>query len=85
MIIHNEAVRELVAEIPEGHRHLRTSIILEDGTEFTFQEATIANLVRAYITIKTHPSMKMVRLRGKKLDKRKKGYAEWQLIEDEEN
>ena len=44
MIIPNEAVKELIAEIPEGHRHIRTSIILQDGTEFTFHEATIANL-----------------------------------------
>ncbi len=55
MLIHNEDIKELTAEIPEGHKHLRTTIVLQDGTEFVFQEATIANLVRAYITVKTHP------------------------------
>ena len=85
MIIPNEAVKELIAEIPEGHRHIRTSIILQDGTEFTFQEATIAGLVRAYVTIKTHPSMKTARLRGRRLEDRKQGYAEWQLIEGADN
>jgi len=85
MIIPNEAVKELIAEIPEGHRHIRTSIILQDGTEFTFHEATIANLVRAYVTVKTHPSMKIARLSGRRLENRKQGYAEWQLIEDEDN
>jgi hypothetical protein len=83
MIIHNEDIKELTAEIPEGHKHLRTTIVLQDGTEFVFQEATIANLVRAYITMKTHPIKKKVTLKGKSLSERKGGYAEWQLVEEE--
>jgi hypothetical protein len=82
MIIANEEVKELIAEIPEGHKHLRTTITLHDGRSFTFQEATIANLVRAYITVKTHPQLTMIRLSGRKLDVRKEGYAEWQLVEE---
>lgn len=81
MIIHNEDIKELVAEIPEGHRHLRTKIVFQDGTELIFQEATLANIVRAYITVKTHPVIKKVVLKGKKIDERKDGYAEWQLVE----
>lgn len=84
MLIHNEDIKELTAEIPEGHRHLRTTMVLQDGTEFVFQEATIANLVRAYITVKTHPSKKKVVLKGRKIGERKEGYAEWQLIEEED-
>jgi hypothetical protein len=82
VIIHNEDVKELIAEIPEGHKHLRTVIVLQDGTELVFQEAAIANLVRAYITVKTHPSIKKVILKGERLLERKEGYAEWQLIEE---
>lgn len=82
MIIKNEEIKELIAEIPEGHKHLRATIILEDGSEFTFQEATIANLVRAYITVKTHPSATRIRLKGRNLSERKEGYAEWQLLEE---
>ncbi len=82
MIIHNEDIRELIAEIPEGHKHLRTTVILRDDTEFVFQEASIANLLRAYITVKTHPSKKKVILRGKKIEERKDGYSEWQLVEE---
>jgi len=82
MIIKNEDIKELIAEIPEGHKHLRTAIILQDGTEVVFQEATIANLVRAYIKVKTHPTTKKVKLKGKKLIERKDGYAEWQLVEE---
>ena len=36
MIIRNEDIKELIAEIPEGHRHLRTTIKLQDGTELVF-------------------------------------------------
>jgi hypothetical protein len=82
MIIANEEVKELIAGIPEGHQHLRTTISLHDGRSFTFQEATIANLVRAYITVKTHPQQTTIRLSGRKTDARKQGYAEWQLLEE---
>lgn len=85
MILANEDVRELIAEIPEGHKHMRTTIMLQDGTNMTFQEATIANLVRAYISIKTHPSLTRVVMKGKILDKRKDGYAEWQLLDSKED
>ena len=81
MNIKNEDVKELIAEIPDGHKHIRTTITLLDGTEMTFQEATIANLVRAYISIKTHPLLSRVLLSATRLDKRKDGYAEWQLLE----
>jgi hypothetical protein len=81
MIIHNEDIRELIAEVPEGHRHIRTTILFQDGTEWILQEATIANLVRAYITVKTHPTMTRVRLVGQRLVRAKEGYAEWQLLE----
>ncbi len=80
MNIRNEEIKELIAEIPEGHVHIRTTLILKDGTEFTFQEATIANLLRAFITVKTHPVLKKVKLENKKLLNRKKGFDEWQLI-----
>ena len=84
MIVRNEDVKELMVEVPEGHTHLRLSLVLHDGSEMVFQEATVANLVRAYVALKTHPRKKRVRLKGKRLDQRKEGYAEWQLLEDEE-
>ncbi len=83
MIIRNEDIKELIAEIPEGHRHLRTTIKLQDGTELVFQEAAVANIVRAYIRVRTHPLTKKVALKGKNLTERKEGYAEWQLVEEE--
>jgi hypothetical protein len=82
MIVKNEDIKELVAEIPEGHKHLRATIVFQDGREMIFHEATIANLVRAYISVKTHPQAKRVVMKGTKLDNRKDGYAEWQLLEE---
>lgn len=82
MDISNEDIKEVLVEIPEGHRHVRTRIVLQDGTEFVFQEAAVANIVRAFITVKTHPVKTSVRLKGRRSEKGKPGYAEWQLVEE---
>ena len=82
MNIANEMIREVVLEVPAGHQHLRTTLLLHDGTEVIFQEATIANIVRAYITMKTHPQRSAMRLKGKTLQDRKSGFADYQLLED---
>lgn len=84
MIIRNEDVLELVAEIPEGHKHLRTTVRLQDGTELVFQEATVAGIVRAYVSVKTHPRKRGVSMKGGTLGNRKDGYAEWQLLEEKD-
>jgi hypothetical protein len=81
MIIHNEDIRELIAEVPEGHKHVRSTILFQDGTEWVLQEATVANLVRAYITVKTHPTTARVKLEGRRLTTAKEGHADWQLLE----
>jgi len=81
MIIKNEDIREVVLEVPEGHEHIRTTIQLNDGSELVFQEASMANLVRAYITIKTHPTRTGLKLKCVRLTDKKAGYADWQLVE----
>lgn len=83
VVFHNEDVQELRVEIPEGHKHIRTTITLRDGRSLVFQEATVANLARAYISVKTHPIKKKIVLKGGKCIERKEDYAEWQLVEDE--
>lgn len=82
MKISNEDIREILVEIPEGHKHIRTKITLQDNTELVFQEAAIANITRAYITVKTHPQKKSVKLKGRQLTDKKAGYADWQLLEE---
>jgi hypothetical protein len=47
MVLRNEDVTEILAEIPEGHRHLRTEVTLADGSSITLQEATVAAIARA--------------------------------------
>ena len=81
-VLRTEDVVGLVAEIPEGHRHLRTTLTLADGSALTLQEATVAGIVRAYTAIKTDPVKTRVVMRGRKLAGRKASYAEWQLVEE---
>lgn len=80
--LRNEDVMEIVAEVPEGHLHLRTAVRLADGSSITFQEATVAAIVRAYVSVKTDPLRNRVVLRGRNVPGRKEGYAEWQLLEE---
>jgi len=80
-LLRNEDVTRVVAEIPPGHRHLLTTVTLADGSSITFQEATLAALVRAYTAVKTHPLRTRVVLTGRRIENRKAEYAEWQLVE----
>lgn len=82
MDIRNEDIREMRIEVPEGHKHLRTTLSLQDGSELVLQEATVANLVRAYVTVKTHPQKSSILLKGTALSDKKPGFADWQLIEE---
>jgi len=82
MNIRNEDIKEVLVEIPEGHKHIRTKITLQDDTELVLQEAAIANITRAYITVKTHPQKESVKLKGRELTDKKDGYADWQLLEE---
>lgn len=81
-VLRNEDIIEIVAEIQEGHLHLRTTLTLGDGSSVTLQEATVAAIVRAYVAVKTDPLRTRVRLTGRRLAERKSGYAEWQLMEE---
>jgi hypothetical protein len=82
-IIRNQDIKRVLVGTPKGHKHLRVCIELKNGTSLVFQEATIANISRAYITLKTHPHTRAQELRMKKANKEqlKEGYAEHQLIE----
>jgi len=82
MNVMNEMVKEILMEIPEGHKHIRTRIVLQDNSEIIFQEATVATMTRAYITLKTHPQKTSVRLTGCNLPDKKQGFADWQLMEE---
>ncbi|MCE1245839.1 MAG: hypothetical protein LWY06_04250 [Firmicutes bacterium] len=76
----NSDIMSVSMGVPPGHRHIRTSIETPEGV-LVFQEATIAAIVRAYTTIKTHPVTESVKLVCSPLDTKKKGYAQYQLME----
>ena len=79
-VYRNEDVRRVVAFIPEGHAHLRLIIELSDQV-IILQEATVAAIVRAYVSVVTHPTRRAVELVQSRPAGRKPGYAEHQLVE----
>ena len=81
--IRNQDIKRVLIGKPKGHKHLRTCIQLKNGTNLVFQEATIANISRAYITLKTHPHIRALELEMKmaNIEKLKEGYAKHQLLE----
>ena len=79
--VRNEEVRRVLLGVPEGHKHLRLAVELEGGEVLVFSEATVANIVRAYVTLLTHPTIRALELEGRRLSARKGGYAEYQLLE----
>lgn len=82
VILRNEDIRRVLMGVPKAHRHLRALIETKRGAFYVFQEATVANMVRAYVTLKTHPSIYGIELINKECDEDlKEGYAKSQLIE----
>jgi len=82
-VIRNQDIKRVLIGKSKGHKHLRTCIQLKNGTNLVFQEATIANISRAYITLKTHPHIRALELETKmaNTEKLKEGYAKHQLLE----
>lgn len=81
MIIKNEDMDSVLLAVPEGHRHLRLALTTKDGETVVLQEAAVAAIVRAYVTVKTHPQMRAVKLISTRPEGLKEGYAADQLIE----
>jgi len=69
--------------VPKNHKHLRICIELKNGINLVFQEATIANISRAYITLKTHSHVRAQELEMKvaNIEQLKEGYTKHQLLE----
>lgn len=82
-VIRNEDIEQVLMGVPEDHKHLRICVKLKNKSAFIFQEATIANILRAYITIKTDPNIRAKELKMKALtaEQQKEGYAVHQLLE----
>ena len=82
-VIRNEDIEQVLMGVSEDHKHLRICVKLKNKSAFIFQEATIANILRAYITIKTDPNIRAKELKMKALtaEQQKEGYAVHQLLE----
>ncbi|RLE62226.1 MAG: hypothetical protein DRJ38_10030 [Thermoprotei archaeon] len=86
--VRNCDVKRVLLGIPIGHKHLRLAIELSNGETLIFSEATIANIVRAYIHVETHPIKRAVELKITDLNthpKLKKEYSKYQLLETTRN
>jgi hypothetical protein len=81
-VIRNQDIKRVLIGIPKGHKHLRICIELKNGNNIIFQEATIANISRTYITLKTHHYIRAQELVMKPTHvELKEGYARHQLLE----
>ena len=78
-VYRNKDIRRVLIGAPYSHKHLRT-VIETPHERFIFQEAMIANIVRAYITIKTRPTHFGIELISAPIPE-KEGYAQYQLLE----
>ncbi len=83
LIIRNSDVKKVILGPPRGHKHIRGFIFLKNGLTIVLQQATLENMARGLINLITHPFKRALQLRCVKLDKRKEGFAEYQLIEEE--
>jgi hypothetical protein len=81
LLLRNRHVARVVVGIPDGHEHIRARIESDGGDVITLQEATLAALVRAYLSVSTHPQRKAVELRSMAVEESKEGFAMHQLME----
>jgi predicted hydrolase (HD superfamily) len=82
-IIRNKDIEKVLMGVPRGHKHLRVYVKLRDDSALIFQEATIANILRAYVNIRTHPMVTAQELKTQTLSKtlKKPGFARHQLLQ----
>lgn len=80
LVIRNRDVRRILIGVPKGHTHRRVIIELNDGL-IVLQEATVENLVRAFVGVEMHPYRRAAILEGRTIGRRKEGYSSYQLLE----
>ena len=83
-IFSNADIIRLVAGIPRNHHHIRMSIETVDHERIVFQEATLAAISRAYLSILLHPEKRVTQLLLEEIQG-KLGYASPQLQESDMN
>ncbi len=82
--IGSAGVERVLVGVPKGHEHVRVAVELSSGRVLVFGEAAIANIVRGFLLVKTHPTIRAVELSKRILseeDGLKEGYSRFQLLE----
>ncbi|MCC6029258.1 MAG: NUDIX domain-containing protein [Candidatus Korarchaeum sp.] len=82
LFIRNRDLRRVIIGVPRGHVHKRVVMELFDGI-IVLHEATVENIVRAFVEVEMHPSRRAIVLEGRELERRKEGYSKYQLLEVE--
>jgi len=75
-----EQVTECLLGTPRGHKHLRLAVRYGERV-LILPEAVVAAVVRAYVTVKTHPQRRAVHLSLAEMEGVKDGFAALQLLE----
>ena len=84
LIFPNAAIRRILLGTPTGRKHMR--IFIETNEHIlVFHEAVVSNLVRAFVTVKTHPQKAAVELVQHESDHFRPGFARVQLLEEPGN
>jgi hypothetical protein len=81
LLLRNRHVSRVLVGVPDGHQHIRARIETGGGDVITLQEATLAAIARAYLSVSTHPTRNAVELRAAEIKGRKDGFAEVHLLE----
>lgn len=77
-----EDVEECLLAVPRCHRHLRLALRYGDEV-LILPEAVVAVVVRAYLTVQTHPQRRAIHLVAREVPNAKHGFAARQLLEQE--
>lgn len=74
-------VTQLLFSTPENHKHCRLVLKTDQSSTLVLSEALVAAIVRAYVTIKTHPKRSGIEMTTALISDGKPDFASWQLLE----
>ncbi len=77
----SQNVMQLLFGIPENHQHCRLVLKTDQSGTLVLSEALVAAIVRAYATIKTHPTRSGIEMTATLISDGKPDFASWQLLE----
>ncbi|MDZ7263437.1 MAG: hypothetical protein ONB16_02550 [candidate division KSB1 bacterium] len=76
-------VDRLLFGVPTDHKHCRLALITTRDECFILSEALVAAIVRAYVSLKTHPQLKTIEMNSSRSSWPKADFADYQLLESQ--